>query len=403
MTKALYVCEYSLTSLNEFIESGVQVDVIFHSGLREPDLKYFKRIKKVKLDIDLLDVKKPWETKLGKIKSSNHYADIDEFIVLLGTDNFYFEFIDKYLPDVRFFYPIVEYFTNSGVENFRFFGQGVNKSFSSSFTLSEFKNTRQDDSCVVLANGPSLNDIDIKKANQYPLMGSNRVYLADKNLKIKFWVIEDRLQIEKYYEDFQKNVPIGWKKFLPFEYSILVDFENVCWLNHVYKVPQFPNVSHKPNVTYMGGTVTFLILQLAIIAGYSKIFLAGADHNFKFNNPNKFDLGLSKWHYKFRALINRNKLLRLAFEISSAVVRIFYSSKKTSSNEKRIWTSNDMSAATHFAKSYTENVVFLTPKPERAEVAFDFLEKYSKRGGVSIINVSKESHLKSFQFGEIDE
>jgi hypothetical protein len=157
----------------------------------------------------------------------------------------------------------------------------------------DLHNTHEGETCTVIGNGPSLNDIPLRFLKKYPSFGANRIYLLPK-FKATFYTAIDGLMISQWLNDIAK---LPQKiKFIRASYAI--------------DVPgSIPIVSTKPRVfcydpnegLYEGWTVTFVNLQIAYWMGFKRVLLVGVDHNFIFtptpekrsyipgDDPNHFD------------------------------------------------------------------------------------------------------------------
>jgi hypothetical protein len=150
--------------------------------------------------------------------------------------------------------------------------------------LLNFKNIHKNKRCFVIGNGPSLNQIDMNKLQNEITIGANRIYLGFKKwkLNLKYWTIEDELVA--------KDIAFEWNqlkdviKFIPDDLIYLVDnFDNV--INFNFKREDFeeglPRFSDEWCELYWGGTVTYLMLQLAAIIGCNPIYMIGVDFSYK--------------------------------------------------------------------------------------------------------------------------
>ncbi len=150
-------------------------------------------------------------------------------------------------------------------------------------SLYEFKNKHLNQRCFVIGNGPSLNLLDMNKLEKEVTIGANRIYLGfDRwKLNLKYWTIEDILVAEDTAEEW--NNLKGPVKFIPNDLShIVTDFENVVFFNFVRNNfdKTIPFFSDEWCNLFWGGTVTFLMLQIAAVMGCSPIYLIGVDFNY---------------------------------------------------------------------------------------------------------------------------
>ena len=144
--------------------------------------------------------------------------------------------------------------------------------------LRAFKDTHLNETCYLLANGPSLSKIDFTKLNKYPKIGMNRIYLEenDGNIKIDYLVCINELLNKQFADDFINAKGIKFMNWNSRKY-LSADNINYLKLNPQIKDRFSKNIS-KPISS--GGTVTFACLQLAYYMGFRRVIIVGLDHNF---------------------------------------------------------------------------------------------------------------------------
>lgn len=143
--------------------------------------------------------------------------------------------------------------------------------------LLQFKNIHQGEDCFIIGNGPSLNKMDLSLLNDYYTIGMNKIFLIFEKTKIdlSYLVAVNELVIEQSIEEFKKfNIPL----FLAYNtYSPDLERSNIYWLYTKKPWAFYGQITEGISV---GGTVTFVALQLAYYLGFKRIFLIGVDHNF---------------------------------------------------------------------------------------------------------------------------
>lgn len=134
--------------------------------------------------------------------------------------------------------------------------------------------------CFVVGNGPSLNKTDMSKLKGEITIGSNRCYIGfDKwGIRLKYWGIEDQLVAPDISKEWNKIYFDG--KFIPKDLMYFVTNKvNVYPINFNRKdFPALPKFSFSPSVIYWGSSVTYMLLQIAVIMGCNPIYLIGMDH-----------------------------------------------------------------------------------------------------------------------------
>lgn len=196
----------------------------------------------------------------------------------------------------------------------------LNLDAESRLKLWDFTDKHKGSRCFVIGNGPSLNKLDMGKLKNEITIGANRCFLGfDRwGFKVKYWTIEDKLVAEDVREEW--NEFGGPVKFIPLDLQPLItNYDKVCMLNLKRESFErgFPNFSGHCCELFWGGTVTYVMLQLAAIMGCSPIYLIGVDFNYvkpehvtvgekktewtsHGDDPNHFDPGYfgedRKWH-----------------------------------------------------------------------------------------------------------
>lgn len=144
--------------------------------------------------------------------------------------------------------------------------------------LSKFNNIHQNEDCIIIGNGPSLNKMDLSEIKKYHTFGLNKIHLFKKfDLNLSYLVAVNPLVIEQALEDFEtRDIPT----FISLENSKEFNFNN----SNVYKINSkgaFGFGRKMDEDLYEGGTVTQVALQIAFAMGFKRVALIGVDHNFK--------------------------------------------------------------------------------------------------------------------------
>ena len=142
------------------------------------------------------------------------------------------------------------------------------------FPIRSLKDKHAGETCVVIGNGPSLRDVDLERlAKKYPTFGSNRIYLFP--FVPKYYAICDELMAINCLVDIQKpefnpeimflsrTIPMNRDNYIPVNYTVSGQFSK--------------DIDHE---IVIGGTVTYVLLQIAYYMGFSKVLLVGVDHNY---------------------------------------------------------------------------------------------------------------------------
>lgn len=147
--------------------------------------------------------------------------------------------------------------------------------------------------CIVIGNGPSLNNVPASFLYKHDTFGSNRIYLK---FTPTYYACVNPLVIEQNREEINQ---LKSMKFVRKGMKI----KNAVELSST-AVPLF---SYNPmKQIYEGHNVTYVLLQLAYFMDYEIVLLVGVDHRYKFqgkpneavrmneDDPNHFDVNYFK-------------------------------------------------------------------------------------------------------------
>lgn len=148
--------------------------------------------------------------------------------------------------------------------------------------LERYRNIHRGERCVIIANGPSLADMDLSCLREVHTLSMNRAYLLYEQWGFTpgYYVCINELVIEQFAADIAK-LPLP--KFLNYNRRQLfpnaVNDESQMFLR--LGLPLNDSFSGEVTGTISsGGTVTFACLQLAYFMGFREVLLIGLDHNF---------------------------------------------------------------------------------------------------------------------------
>ncbi|KYN85336.1 hypothetical protein ATY35_16835 [Vibrio cidicii] len=140
--------------------------------------------------------------------------------------------------------------------------------------------------CIIVCNGPSLKDIDFRHFEGKAVFTANRSYLSFKefpeNIK-HFHVVVNELVAQQFSNDL-RNLDCDLYTLSRYK-KYFGDGSNI---NYITDVPGIGFISKNSEFAYIGATVTFVMLQLAVSLGYKKIGIVGLDHSFSISGqPHK--------------------------------------------------------------------------------------------------------------------
>lgn len=186
--------------------------------------------------------------------------------------------------------------------------------------LKALRDQHRGERCFIIGNGPSLNELDLTLLKDECTFGVNAIYTNKEKMGFfpTYYVVEDVFVAEDRKEEI--NSFHGSTKFFGnyFHYCLDSD-DSTIWLNVIF---DYRNYSNFPNFStdalrrvWVGGTVSYICMQLAYYMGFSEVILVGFDHSYKIPNdaivegndilstgddPNHFDSNYfgegKRWH-----------------------------------------------------------------------------------------------------------
>jgi hypothetical protein len=156
--------------------------------------------------------------------------------------------------------------------------------------LDQIRNRHRGERCVILANGPSLADMDLSPLVDVPTFGMNRIYLLFDRLPFvpTYYVAINELVIEQFAAEIE-TLPIerylNWNRRSFFSPDPATHFLSM----RLGLRDRFSTDVRNPIDS--GGTVTFVALQLAYHMGFREVVLIGLDHRFSAaGRPNRVEV-----------------------------------------------------------------------------------------------------------------
>jgi len=135
--------------------------------------------------------------------------------------------------------------------------------------MKRFANIHRGETCVIIGNGPSLNQTPLDKLGEkYITFGSNRIF--EYPFTPTYYSIVDKLMLKACLPLPQDFNPI---MFLRAEACV----ENN---NPIYPIVVNGFSPDPSNFVVIGGTVTYVLLQLAFFMDFKNVLLVGVDHNY---------------------------------------------------------------------------------------------------------------------------
>lgn len=137
---------------------------------------------------------------------------------------------------------------------------------------------KKSNTAVLLANGPSLANLDISKINpKWDVFGMNRIYIdSEIYSRISGIFLVNRLVARQFRSDFENlNIPLVVPS------NLLSIFKGLKGINILKFNPLKGGFAKKITDSFNpASTVTYFALQVLYVMGYRKVILIGLDHNF---------------------------------------------------------------------------------------------------------------------------
>ncbi|MGE4552372.1 MAG: glycosyltransferase, partial [Desulfovibrionaceae bacterium] len=152
--------------------------------------------------------------------------------------------------------------------------------------METFRNRHAGQRCFILGNGPSLKRLDLPRLKGEITFGVNGLFhiFDEMGFQPTYYVVEDTFVAEDNAAAI--NALTGMQRFFGrYLQYCLDDAPDVTWMNVVFDYENYPDFPHfGPDAAerlWVGGTVSYLNLQLAYFMGFSEVYLAGFDHSYR--------------------------------------------------------------------------------------------------------------------------
>jgi hypothetical protein len=128
--------------------------------------------------------------------------------------------------------------------------------------------------CIIMGNGPSLNDVPADFLAKYETFGTNKIFLK---MTPKYYVAINPLVVKQNLETINQLACMRYVRAGMGAYGVQLtsattrpfSYEPMVWVNEGY-------------------TVTYVCLQLAYWMGFDRILLVGVDHRYQYDGkPNE--------------------------------------------------------------------------------------------------------------------
>ena len=161
--------------------------------------------------------------------------------------------------------------------------------------IEQFHNKHVGERCVIIGNGPSLNDLELGRLRNENTIGVNGIFYAEAlNFPLTYYVVEDTSVMNENQEAIKEYA--AGHKFFPTIYRKSygeVDVEEgslsgvtYFTMNRGFYAKESPNFcvprfsTNASQRLYCGQSVTIINLQLAYYMGFSEVYLIGMDFSY---------------------------------------------------------------------------------------------------------------------------
>ncbi|MCX8042728.1 MAG: glycosyltransferase, partial [Desulfobacterota bacterium] len=143
--------------------------------------------------------------------------------------------------------------------------------------LEAFKNIHAGRRCVIIGNGPSLNNMDLSFLEHEICFGMNKIFLLFDRWQFRptYYVAVNPLVIEQSTKEI---LNLSCPKFL--SHRGIRFFEDPRDIIFIKSHDRWVFTTDPRNGLHEGWTVTYVALQLAYFMGFSEVVLIGVDHHF---------------------------------------------------------------------------------------------------------------------------
>jgi|TARA_Y100000389_G_C17415840_1_gene493639 hypothetical protein len=149
--------------------------------------------------------------------------------------------------------------------------------------LRGFKNNYKDETCLIIGNGPSLNNVDFSKIS-IPTFAVNSFFLKSEETGFfpTFYTVEDKHVMSDNLIEI-KNYDVS-TKFIASLYKEKISHDkNVYFYDLDLSFYRGKDINFSKNASkkiYAGQTVTYVNMQLAYYMGFKTVYLVGMDFNY---------------------------------------------------------------------------------------------------------------------------
>ena len=152
--------------------------------------------------------------------------------------------------------------------------------------LEDHRNQYQGKRCFIIGNGPSLKDMNLTPLQHEITMGANGLYklFEDWGFSTKYLFFEDRVQTYQRHKEINSLSGVTKMVALTMAYCVESDC-NTLFFNERFpcdkRAEYTPRFSKEfASVAFLGGTITYVMIQWAFYLGCDPIYIIGVDHDY---------------------------------------------------------------------------------------------------------------------------
>jgi hypothetical protein len=156
--------------------------------------------------------------------------------------------------------------------------------------LTKLKNKHKGERVFIVANGPSLQDINMNLLKNEITIGCNGIFSEFEKwgFHTTYYITEDVVQTElraKEINDLKGPIKFAGihnsKSFNLFTDMIFFYVPLRRDMGYYYELDTYPQFSRDfASIVHHGATVTYLMLELAFHLGFKEVYIIGLDHNY---------------------------------------------------------------------------------------------------------------------------
>lgn len=148
--------------------------------------------------------------------------------------------------------------------------------------IQQFKDIHKGETCVIVGNGPSLDETPLEQlAEKHTTFAANKIYdcAAHPNFDPTYWTCIDEMMLTDCIPYLLAHPEFMAERFVPRH----IPLNRAHGLNPEVAIGFSKDVAEK---VFLGGTVTYVNLQLARYMGFVNVLLVGIDHKYPKSTAN---------------------------------------------------------------------------------------------------------------------